>query len=585
MADEFRSTFRALFSVPLGLAFSLPAWALEVTAPEGGVIAAGRDYATEVLADPWDLDGPGDIALAELKHLTDPDFTGGVLRATTTGADSNVWMTFQGVPSAFNLTRGSLYPIKTARYTHLSVKMRLSMNDGSELPNPNRQMNAFFFEDENAISDGRFGFTRFLAFPDDQWHIVSVDLRDPDNIHSKSSFLWTDFEQVEGFRVDPSGGLAGVDVEIDWVRLTRVPATDTEVTVSWTGAANPVDIFAVDADGAALLLRQGVGGSSTVVSLAALAPGDYRIEVNDGAERQQSPGLVTVNNPPIVRFRQPDVRGDTAMNYGQAANGNSWASLDSGDIDRVLNVNALSFSNPSGTLYGRPTSNDPSVVFFTPDAIDTGVFRALCYTLEIAGPRNIRDGSVARALWGDSLSNLSTSEDIVVQSGVNEYCIDLREIPLEGGGASDWQGTQQWFRLDPHEFTPSGSCPSSGTAAECRDFRFHGVTLAPFDKANPTFTLEWDALNLGTGAEIDLFLDPDEDAENGNEIIIAQGIVAQSSGSLEFDFSTLNADAGDYWILGVISDGRNVNRRHSGGPLRLGAVVSDVIFIDGFESP
>src|SRR6056297_2833349 len=74
---------------------------LTVTAPESIVIAAGRDYATEVLTDPWDFDGLGDIEIAELRQLTDPVFSGGVLRATTIGADSNIWMIFQGVPSAF----------------------------------------------------------------------------------------------------------------------------------------------------------------------------------------------------------------------------------------------------------------------------------------------------------------------------------------------------------------------------------------------------------------------------------------------------------------------------------------------------
>ena len=583
VARYCRSIFSLSLTVVVGLVAISPAWSLTVTAPENTVVAAGRDYATEVLADPWDFDGPGDIDIFELRNLTDPTFSGGVLRATTTGADSNIWMIFQGVPSAFNLTRGALNPIDNSRYKHLSLKMRLSMNNESELPGSNRQMNAFFYEDENAIPDERFGFTRFLPFPDNEWHIVRIELSDPDNIDD-SRFLWTDFEQVQGFRIDPSGGLAGVDVELDWARLTRNPGADAEATVSWSDAAGPVDIFAVDADGAALLLREGAGGDSAVVSLAALAPGDYRIEVDDGTERQQSPGIVTVNNPPIVRFRRPDVRGDTAMNYGQAVNGNGWESLDYGDIDRVLNITDLTFSNPSDTLYGRPTSNDPSVVFFTPDAIDTSIFQALCFTLEVAGPRNVQAGSVARVFWGDSLTNLSTSEDIVVQTGVNENCIDLREIPLEGGGMNDWQGIQQWFRLDPHEFTPADSCPASGTAEECRDFRFHEATLSPFDSANPDFTIEWDALNLGSGAEIDLFLDPDTDAENGNEITIAEDIVAEPSGSLQFDFSTLGATAGDYWILGVIFDGRNVNQRHSGGPLRLGVAVEDIIFFDGFET-
>lgn len=585
MVSDFRSTFRVFFAAFVGLAISPLSWSLTVTAPEGGVIPAGRDYATEVLADPWDFDGPGDIEIAELRQLTDPAFSDDVLRATTTGPDSNIWLIYQGVPSALNLTRGALNPIDSGRYTHLSLKMRLRSSDGSSLSGSNRQMNAFFYEDENAIPDERFGFTGFNRFPDDQWHIVSIDLSDPDRIGNQSNFLWTDFAQAEGFRIDPTAGLAGVDVEIDWVRLTRAPAAETAVTVSWIDAANPVDIYAVDGDGAALLLEQGVRGGSTAVSLATLAPGDYRIEVDDGTARRSSPGIVTINTPPRLVFQQPDVRGAEDMAYGAAVNGNDWQSLDSGDIERVINVTGLSFSNPPGTLYGRPTGNDPSIVLFTPDAIDSDLYRAVCYTLEIAGPRNIREGSVARLFWGDSLSNLFTSEDIVVQAGVNEYCIgDMRDLPIEGGRLGAWQGIQQWFRLDPHEFPSSGNCPTSGSAEECRDFRLHGITLAPFDAATPEFTLEWSALDVAPGAEIDLFLDPDRNAENGNEVVIATDIVAQGSGSLAFDFSTLGVSAGEYWVLGVISDGLNNNRQYSGGPLRLSGIVDEIILSDGFES-
>lgn len=568
-----------------GLAVPTVGLGLTVTAPEDTVIAAGRDYATEVLADPWDFEQPGDIVLAELKHLSDPIFADGVLRATTTDPDSNIWMIFQGVPSAFNLTRGALDPIDNGRYTRLSLKMRLSMNDGSPLSPLNRQLNAFFYEDENAIPAGRIGFTRFNLFPEDQWHIIEIDLSDPDQINP-AGFLWTDFAQSEGFRIDPSAGIAGVDVELDWVRLTRPGTTDTEVVVSWTEAAGQVDIFAIDSDEASLMLAQGVSGTSRTVSMAGLAPGEYRIAVDDGTGQKLSPGVVTISTPPLLTFRQPDIRGAEDRGYGVSISGNDWQSLDAGDIERVINVTDLSFSNPAGTLYGRSTSNDPSVVFFTPEAIDADLYRAVCYTLELAGPRNIRDGSVARLFWGDSLSNLFTSEDIVVQAGVNEYCIgDMRNLPLEGGTSGAWQGFPQWFRFDPHEFPVAGPCPDTGTPEQCRDFRLHGFSLAPFDSASPNFTIEWSSTGAAPGTEIDLFLDLDRDAENGNEVAIATGIAAQPSGSLVHDFSTLGISAGEYWVLGVISDGLNTNRQHSGGPLRISGLTDEVIFSDGFESP
>ena len=113
----------------------------------------------------------------------------------------------------------------------------------------------------------------------------------------------------------------------------------------------------------------------------------------------------------------------------------------------------------------------------------------------------------------------------------------------------------------------------------------HSITLAPFDTATPEFTLEWSALDIAPGSEIDLLLDPDRNPDNGNEVVIATGIAAQTSGSLNFDFSTLGVSSDEYWVLGIIFDGINTNQRYSGGPLRLTGIVDDVIFSDGFEQP
>lgn len=585
VARYCRSIFSLSLTAIVGLVSISPAWSLTVTAPGDTLVAAGRDYATEILANPWDFDGPGDIETAELRNLTAPTFSGGVLRATTTGPDANIWMIYQGVASAFNLTRGARHPIDNGRFTRLSLKMRLSMNDGSPLSGSNRQMNAFFYEDENAIPDERFGFTRFLPFPDDAWHIVAIDLTDPNNIGNQSDFLWTNFDSLEGFRIDPTAGLPGVDVELAWARLTEPASPENRIVVTWSDADGPVDIAAVDRDGASLLLAQQVAGNSADVALSDLAPGEYRIQVDDGNGPVSSPGLVSVAAPPLLHFTDPDIRGDTASAYGIAVNGNGWSSLDSGDIERVINVENLSYSNPAGTLYGRPTSVDPSVVFFTPDAIDSDRFRMLCYSLEVAGPRNIRDGSVARIFWGDSLNALSTSEDIVVQDGVNEYCVgDLRNMELESGVANDWTGVFQWFRLDPHEFTPSGGCPESGTPAECRDFRFHGVTLAPLDTADPSFFVQWRAENFDGDTTIDLFLDPDRDPNNGNEIPVSTDILATDPGSAAINFSGIGAAAGEYWLLGSISNSLSATLTYSSGPLRLASTIDDLIFADGFET-
>src|SRR5690606_29222912 len=108
----------------------------------------------------------------------------------------------------------------------------------------------------------------------------------------------------------------------------------------------------------------------------------------------------------------------------------------------------------SGSFAGRPTSGDPGVVFASaPHGIDANLYRTLCFTLQIEGGRDIGAGSVARVFWGSDFSHMSTSQDIIIDEGLNEYCVeDMASIPVVSGSLIPWSGTVALLRLDPHEF-------------------------------------------------------------------------------------------------------------------------------------
>src|SRR5690348_1303713 len=53
----------------------------------------GEDYAANELGNPWDMDGPGDIAFEYTREngsVGTPTFSNGELQATSTGADPRV---------------------------------------------------------------------------------------------------------------------------------------------------------------------------------------------------------------------------------------------------------------------------------------------------------------------------------------------------------------------------------------------------------------------------------------------------------------------------------------------------------------
>ena len=170
-------------------------------------------------------------------------------------------------------------------------------------------------------------------------------------------------------------------------------------------------------------------------------------------------------------------------------------------------------ANPPAALRQIPTSSLPR-----PTIIDTERYRLLCYTLEVAGERDIAAGSVARVHYGADEAILSSSEAIVVQEGGNEYCIgDLRNVPLAGGFDDEWTGDVAIIRFDPLELVDATS------------FRIDEFLLAPLDTAVASFVFRWVDDDPDDDAMIDLFLDPDRDPRNGNEIAVVEALSARQS--------------------------------------------------------
>ena len=595
-------------------AASLPALAeaaVVVTAPNGASprVAAGTDFATEVVGNAWDMDRTRDVQLAESTDLVNQLVSGGTYVATTGNTDGNpvidpsFFMLFQGIQRSVPNATGDLYPIATSRFRYLTFKARVSGGGASG----NQLAMAFWYRDRDSIPDRTFGCSAFIPIPVGGWQIVTVDLTvgaQSAGCGSLGNQQWTDSALQRGFRIDPvifpgDGSGSGVNVEIDWIRLTSPTVTASQrFTVTWTDNVSnqPYTVTAIDADGARFVLGANVAGNarSFDADVSRLAPGNYTIEVSNASSSDTGSAPLVVNRPPEIVIESPSVSGDQARNYALVERGASWGPMDATDVRVTSNLANVSYSNPPGTLTARPTTNDPAIVFDTGiptnqttggNPIDASLYRSLCYVAQVQGPRDIGAGSVARILYGNGLASLSTTLDIIVEEGLNETCFrDVASLPLEPGSPSAWAGLVNFIRFDPHEFPVAPACTSNPTPTNCRDVRLDAFVLSPYFRANPAFLFDWQIADAdSSGQTVRIFLDPDRTPQSGNERQVVN--VASSTGPDDFTWTAAApVTPGTYEVYFEVSDGTNTVTQYAGGPLVVQSVVDPAfIFGNGFE--
>ena len=564
---SLRGVFAALMSFT-GVA------AAQITVNEpngvGDVVAEGIDFAGQELGSRWDMETASDVILADTLQISQENFSGGIYSGVSNGGDPQFFLTFQGViSSVLTLDSGQRNPIDPDKYRYFTARVRYSNSDGGTL-GQSQPFNVYFYRDDRSIAEGTFGCTSLVSVPSDSWQIVTVDLWN--SACAGQAMTWRDFPSIKGFRVDPTTR-ANVRFEYDWIRLTAEGTAAQNKTVTWSGGSAPYTVQAVDTDGAVLNLVDGVIGTSTLADFSTLPPGDWSVRVSGGGQSGTSGGPVTVNAAPQFNFTQPDLRGDEANSYAHAVVGNPWGPIEAADVELTRNISNVSYANPTGSITGTsdpspdinvdPTG-DPYILWQGAASIDTERYRLLCYTLEVEGPRDIGAGSVARILYGNDTSvPFATSDDIIVQEGLNEYCIgDLRNIQLEGDLPHDWFGAMRFIRLDPLEFpTP-------------KNFRVDEFLLSPFDTANPSFVFRWTDDDPDDNATIDLLLDQDRTPDNGNETLIVSGL-DENDGADDYVWNVPNGTPnGVFQVLARLDDGRNVTFRYAEGPLQVGAASS-----------
>ena len=574
---------------------------LTVTFPS--VLAAGSDYATDVLGDPWDMNSLGDISIdpgqrqfwTNLAAVNDsangaPTAVGGAWN----GAEGLTFL-YQGHYAVINNVRnGRRFPIDTTLYKQLSFKMRQSAGNGIPA--------VYWFHrpysDPADGSGGLGGAFNFGATTGTSYQMFTVDLSNPPN--SATNQPWNG--SIVGLRIDPSLGGSNENAFFDWVRLTAADgaAGAAMQQISWSGGSGSSTITVQDAGGTVLSVATVSSGTTYNWNYGILPPGTYTLRVTRGS----ASGTTTfrINTPPSVQITAPSVT--SGEDYSTAHQSTPWDMKDGSDIDNDVIGNAdhlvsRSFSNEFvGVSDGQCVSDcgtaqptgDPQVYMLANNeannrgTIDSTKYRYLTFNLQLDRAYNLFLGSVGRVMWGHSATfdlsrglspnyNVSVTEPFIVFPGSNRYAIDLASLGINADQgilpAPNSPTPTRWasapvrqLRIDPHEF------------AEQLTFHMSDVKLTAIDApgANGRYVVRFSASDAdGDSVSVRLYRDVDTIFGNGNEAEITSSPL--TGGATSFDWNPSGTPAGLYYIYAQVSDGIQTKGAYSDAPINTGATT------------
>ena len=346
-----RQTWGALAAVVIAAAWHVTAsgqGALTITfAP---VIAAGPDYATDVLRDPWDMSNIEDVSPdpGEVAGFTNFSVSNGLAGGRTAINDAGVMFLSRGINGTITAHKnGVSFPIDTASYQKLSVRL----SDSGPGENPQ----VYWFPKQSGAVARRI--RREVPAADEAWlqHPGDHSYRRAPPTHRPRS--WTS-APMRGFRIDPNSDHAGNDMFFDWVRLTCADNSPcaTMNTVSWAGGSGNATVTVTDAGGTVFTIATNVSATSLSWNTGILPPGNYTLRVTrtNGSTNTKA---FRINTPPTIAVTDPS--RTSGADFATTVLGNAWDMSASNDIVGASNVTGLTFSD--GQLHGTNTNGDPAI--------------------------------------------------------------------------------------------------------------------------------------------------------------------------------------------------------------------------------
>ncbi len=519
-----------------------------------GTVAAGRDYATDILGDPWDYSNPEDILLdnGPSMSLVNPRVADGQLQTGFSGNGyvSPLWPGYQGSlllgrdgAAAGNALDGSVYGT-----------VALQIWSGADASAGLMWFNC----PGGGVAASCGGGLSFQVSAG--WH--TYVLRPGASVYSGWPLAWG--LGMTGLRVAVSPAAGPVQISVDWIRVVR-PNSGAQVT--WSSPGGQADlIWDSDSDpsnntpGAAGwgVLATG-NGSGMTADASVLPPGRYWFSVRSAAGRGAVSGPVSLDAPhPVVV--SPDEIGQ--QDYAASQLGDAWDMNSLGDTNGIGNATNVSFSN--GALAATNTTNDPFVWLRTGN-IDATKYHRLTVTEAYDGPFDLTDtaggGTMGRIIWrrADLGDTIMQTKDIVTYSGRRRITIDMSQPPSL---------LNEETAPNPYPFVSASAVtalrwdPNEDRGP--RRWYLDDVQLRSDWTAHRAFAVKWYEASPGAGGTAEVVAATDRTGCSGPVIQPAQPVTAGTNVAV---WDTSGVAPGKYWVCVRATRGQAIAEQHSKGPI------------------
>jgi hypothetical protein len=533
--------------------------AITLTSPSNVTIAESDDYATQVLGNPWDMNGPDDLHWPH--DLANISVSDSVWRANPTSLQGgSVHLQYQNFPNGYSYvgeTDGVNYPVDANRFSRLWVRMSSDVSTQTLL---------WFFRHYSYTFSGNSNFIQV----EPGWRIYSVDLRAGGGGGTGN---WTQNGPYEGLRLDMPWFAPDNNVQIDWVRLT--PDTGQSVNITWNyqgDLSSRVNLYLSYSPDATqgneyLIANVAASGGQYAWRTTGIAPGTYYVHAEmNGA--LSSIGPLYVNTAPVTRIDAPSTL--SGEDYAQARFATSWQGCE--QFAQFISIVAQQCG--SDVMQGLPMNNDPQAYWLAGNysgAVDTSRYHYLNVKFMVAAPA-ARPWSPfnagARILWANDTIDYTSNMILTPYNRWIQAAFDMRTVPIVEGG-NGWSGAVSTLRFDPHE--EDDSYGQSPLLPQSFQIDKSHITSEPL--SGPGTIVRWTALQ--GGGTVDLYRDNNNSGFDGTLIASNQPI---SQGSYAWDTASLAN--GTYWVYIVAHDSYNQSRFYSRAPLRVDHSTASTLFSD-----
>jgi len=454
--------------------------------PAAAIQLEGRDFATLVLRDPWDMSEFTDISQylnqsGQVNLLDNISVANSIFSAHVTALKQATFhVLFPGYKNGLLVGKvGHIYPIDAVTYKCIYIAAKV--DSGPPQYGAPDQMVVYWFANEE-LNNGTWGLTvpgiwmypeAGAGTPTPRWKLYNLRLDQAEvpagytRWENAPNGLW------QGLRIDAT--LQETNFQIDWVRLTDCNAVTFPIT--WSGSGNvSVSVIPTKGPDRDILMIASTQDKQINLDVQGLEPGTYTYYVKQGSATLAS-SIFTVKKMPIAKFEKPSFTSGT--DYA-TQNGNSWDMTNAADVvstqcmqsnmaNGVLQMDTVSVeSQPDGCNGGG--QSDPGVFLSEFEPADTTQYRFLTFKMYTEGPwQNVPNAMIVRWVWYiQATTGLPDDRCILVSGAVpydvgwQTYTVDLHD-PIDGAAVQTSElycppgrhwldtGPVLEMRLDPNE--------------------------------------------------------------------------------------------------------------------------------------